>query len=394
MDAARTILTLLHHHGAASQAEIVRKTHLHQSTVFKVVQVLLQQGLVQVQELGQSSGGRPPLVLALNGPARHVVGVDLGTTMSRMIVVDLAGHRTVAEGIPVGPAAEARVVLANVRAALQGLVQGSAFDPVTLVGIGLSLPGLVDTIRRVCLYSPNLGWRNVALPAAVEVRGPGSDAESGQARSLPVLVENSSRAMALAEQWYGRARGIDDFVYIKIGRGIGGAVWVHGRPIAGTAFGAGEVGHLPVVEDGPLCTCGRRGCLQAVASGSALTREARARGLTGVQDARELADLARGGSAVACAVFEHAGYLLGKAIAMIDNILNPQKVIVGGGVAQALDLLYPALQRGLQDHALEGRADQLPVEASTVGLEAAAIGAAILPLSSLIAPYSPPACRP
>lgn len=378
MNATRAVLSLLHRYGPLSQADIARMAGLHQSTVFKTVAALGRDGLVRVGETGVSSGGRPPVLLALEASARYAVGVDLGTTTSRLLLVDLTGAIRAERTLPLDRDRDASAVLAQVTRTVDDLLSAGEIPPESVAGMGLALPGLIDPRRHLCLYSPNLGWRDAALPDRIHRPG----------RDLPITVENSSRAMASAEKWYGRARDVDDFAYIKIGYGIGGAVWVGGRPVHGVGFGAGEIGHVPVLEDGPACACGRRGCLEAVASGSALSRDARARGLRGIDGAKDVLDCARAGSEVAQALVERAGFLLGKGIAIVANLLNPRKVILGGGVAQSADLFLAALRRGVARYALDESRAHLAIEIGTVGPDAAAIGATTLALALLISPVT------
>lgn len=159
-----------------------------------------------------------------------------------------------------------------------------------------------------------------------------------EASGLPVTVDNDVRALTMAEQWFGDGVGLSDFAVVTVGAGIGCGLVVHGRVVSGSHGVAGEIGHVPVVPDGPPCRCGDRGCLEAVASDAAIT--ARVREVTGVPvaDATEALALARAGDEGARAVYARAGEAIGRGIATVANLLGPERVIISGEGLAAYDL--------------------------------------------------------
>ncbi len=203
-----------------------------------------------------------------------------------------------------------------------------------LAGIGVCLPGAVDTAKGIVPHSPNLqGWKGIPLRSILS-----------RAFKLPVKMVNDANAAAVGEMLFGAARGVKNFVYVTVSTGIGGGIILDGRLIEGAGFAAGEVGHMTIVPGGDLCNCGKRGCLEGYASGGAIERYVTARmkklkksGLkpfleNGRVTARGLSQAARAGNPLAREAFEHAGFYLGVGLANLLNILNPELIVLGGGV--------------------------------------------------------------
>lgn len=317
-----------------------------------------------------ASGGRAGGAQAREARVRAAVGVDLGgTTITGLLVCDdgkvLARRR---RATPRSAGAEA--VLAAVRDTADGLLRGREDEEGAtpeVIGLGLGIPGPIDTRRGVCLFSPNLGWRDLDVAGYFR-----------RAFDLPVLLDNDVRVATLGEAWLGAGRPFGTFICLTLGTGIGSGVILDGRLWRGPGFSAGELGHIPVDgrPDAPLCGCGRRGCLESVASGTAIAREA------GAASAREVAEAARRGDTAACRVFETAAAYLGTGIATAVTLFNPEAVIVGGGVAGAWDLLGPVVQRVVDEKTFPpNRATLRGVFPAELGEDAGAIGAASLHLA-------------
>jgi glucokinase len=304
------------------------------------------------------------------------LGVDLGGTKILAAVVDEAGRvaATARAATPqAGPSAVVEAIAATANRALEaaGLSRGA----VRAAGVGA--PGPADPATGMVYAPPNLhGWRDVALGDLV-----------GERLGMPVAIENDANAAALGEHWVGAGRGVDDLLYITVGTGIGGGLILRGRVYYGVSGTAGEVGHMVIVPGGPRCACGRLGCLEAVASGPAIAREARAALAAGrasvlsavaaeALDAREVARAAAAGDPLAREVFARAARYLGLATANLVNLLNPALVVVGGGVARAGELLLGPVRRIVAAEAFERPAAAVQIVPAALGPRAGALGAA------------------
>ncbi len=244
-----------------------------------------------------------------------------------------------------------------------------------LHGVGMNIPGMVTADGHV-LGSPSAGWGAFAARPLL-----------ADALLLPgerLFFENDINACALAELRFGNAQG--DFVWVTVSTGNGGAVVVNGRLVRGSGGCAGEFGHLKVERSAPYpCGCGGRGCLEAHASGVAIARRAVAAGLPAGTDAKECEALARQGNPIALAIYAQTGTYLGRALSMAANLLNPTHAFIGGGVAKALDLMLPTLQRTLIEETIPQCRD-LHVVQTSLGYEAALLGAAATCLDGLTPP--------
>jgi glucokinase len=307
------------------------------------------------------------------------IGVDIGGTKVAGGVVDEHGSvlARARRDTPAEDVAKTRAVIIEVVAEL------SAGHPVEAVGIGAA--GWINASRSTVLFAPNLAWRDEPLQAYV------SDAVG-----LPVVVENDGNTAAWAEFRYGAARDADDsMVLFTVGTGIGGGIVLDGGVVRGAHGIAAEMGHTMAVPDGYPCRCGRIGCLEQYASGNALVRFARVAARRDPTRGVALLDLAggdpaaitgpmvtaaaRGGDPIACEAFGQIGYWLGMGMADLAQILDPQVLVVGGGVVEAGDLLMEPARRSFVDFlGARGRLPVAKVRAAEMGNIAGVVGAADL----------------
>ncbi|MGH2669796.1 MAG: ROK family protein, partial [bacterium] len=272
--------------------------------------------------------------------AEYVVGVDLGGTKILTALVDLTGRvaARVREATPQsGPDAVVETIVGTVRRVLKD----AHVDVGAVRGIGVGAPGPADPTSGVVFEPPNLsGWHDVPLAAMLSAR-----------LAVKTYVENDANAAAVGERWAGAGRGVDDLIYMTISTGIGGGLIFNGRLYHGVSGTAGEVGHMVIDPTGPRCPCGRTGCLEALASGTSIARDARAAVASGrpttlsplapeALSAADVARAARDGDPLARELFARAARYVGIGVANLVNLLNPAMVIIGGGVARAGDLLF------------------------------------------------------
>jgi glucokinase len=242
--------------------------------------------------------------------------------------------------------------------------------------MGATIPGLADPQKGLWVESSFSGIRDLPFGRIMED-------EFG----LPVSLDNDSRACAVAERRFGCCRGIDHFIWITVSNGIGGCIFINGAPYFGGGGNAGEIGHV-VVEEGPNarpCKCGHAGCAEMHASGPGLVKNYLSLGGQQLIDreapnAKSIDALARRGDKTALAAYELEGFYLGRAIAAAVNLINPQKVVIGGGVSLGFDLFWPSLERALRARVYQGANPKLKVEATALGYNAALLGAAALAL--------------
>ncbi len=232
--------------------------------------------------------------------------------------------------------------------------------------VGVTIPGLAD--ERVWIYAPFSGIQNFPVVDVLEKRFGKS-----------VFIENDVNACAIAEGIFGACRKTDNFIWLTISNGIGGGIVLNGRIYRGSRGFSGEFGHLNVVENGELCGCGNRGCLEAECAGPGISRFY-ARLTKERVSAAEIAKRALAGDENAVKTFEREGKILGHALANASNILNPEKIIIGGGVSRAWKLFAPTLEAEFQKNIFHRANADVRIEPTALGYEAALIGAAALTL--------------
>lgn len=314
-----------------------------------------------------------------------IIAMDMGGTQLRFALFD-KGYRIVdRQAEPTRPEQGPERVLDRIVARMRTLGEQIGWDKVRAVGV--AAPGPLDPFRGVILQAPNLpGWRDV--PVADHLR---------QSLGCPAFVGNDANLATLAEQRRGAGRGHEDVAYVTVSTGIGGGVISGGRLVQGHHGLAGEVGHITLEPQGPRCNCGNHGCLEALASGTALARQAREVVQAGAETL--IADLAGGdperitaklvhdaadrGDAVAVDLFRQAGRYLGIGIATLMYLFNPAMVVVGGSVAKAGHLLFVPMQATLRQRIYPAYWQDCPVVQAALGDDVGLIGAAIWARESL-----------
>ena len=366
------VLGIIRDQGPIARTEIAERARLSPATVSGITGELLERGLVYEHEVGTSTGGRRPILLALNPRAGFVLGAKLTETQIVAALTDLGPEIVEQRSVPLGPDHRPEAVAAT----LAGLVADlrAAHPAGRILGLGLGMAGAIDRRAGTCRFSPFLGWRDVPLRDLLEAR-----------LGLPVAVENDVNTLALAEQWFGSGQGVNDFLVVTLGRGVGLGMVLDGRLYRGGRGAGGEFGHLTIDPAGPPCDCGKRGCLEALVADPALTRAA-ASALGREIGLAEAAALARAGEPAARAVFVGAGQTLGLALAHLVNVFNPTLLIVGGEGVQTLDLLLDPLAAALAANCFDGFFADLRLVVEPWGDDAWARGAAGLMLDEFFRP--------
>ncbi|MBI1976322.1 MAG: ROK family protein [Candidatus Omnitrophica bacterium] len=232
------------------------------------------------------------------------------------------------------------------------------------VGVGIGVPGLVQFDKGVVLYLVNVkGWKKVPLAALLS-------REVG----LPVWVDNDVNAMTLGEFTYGAGRGGKNIVCLTLGTGVGGGIILNGEIYRGTSYAAGEIGHIVIQEQGRECACGGKGCLEAYIG----NRQIMVLGKGRYGSPKEISDAARKGDLVAAAIWKEVGTHLGVALSSVINLLNPEKIVIGGGVANAGTFLFNEVHETVRKRAMKGPADSVKIVKAQLGEDAGIIGAAVL----------------
>ncbi len=352
------IVNLLRAVGPSSRADIARRTGLAPSALTRLVRELIREGLVVETGKRPSHGGRRATLIAFNPNFATTIGIKVEADRLLGARVDLEGRIEAREesSLPAPPSPSG--VLERIIRLVDALQRGKT------LGVGICISGSVDPLRGVDLYSPILGWRNVALQPPLEVK-----------LGISVRVENDVNALTLAEHWYGAGRAFRNFVCLTVGEGIGAGVVINGELYRGTFGGAGEVGHITIDPDGPRCRCGERGCLEVFASDRFLAAEA---GRLGFPDIPSLEKAARASVDGAQGAFARMGRYLGIGAKNLVNLLNPEAIVLGGERMESVDLFLPAFEDEVRNHSFPEAAKELKIIPAALGEDGFLIGAATL----------------
>ncbi|GAA1120829.1 ROK family protein [Kribbella jejuensis] len=373
------VLAHLRREAPCSRAAIASATGLNKATVTSIVGELLDRRLVRETQQTQNHVGRPATLLVLDGSAYATIGLEVSARGLTALGCDAAGEQVLrwhraGPGPDAGPAKAIAAIAALARRAIAS-VQSSGRR---VLGITVGVPGLVNRDGAVVLAA-GLGWRDVPL---------GSELAAALGRpDIPVTVDNDASLGVLAEHLYGEYAGTPNLIQLTGDTGVGAGIIVDGRPLQGHLGYVGEIGHLRLIPDGPLCACGRRGCLEALAGVPAIL--ARVGATVDEEDSqRQLEGLMRRADnreADVIGVLTEAGTHLGHGIAALVNVLNPEVVVLGGAYALLAEHLAPAVDKALREATIAPDAGGCTVVPSSFPHTATPLGAtaqALTPLTS------------
>lgn len=309
------------------------------------------------------------------------IGIDVGGTNVKIALVDGDGKIIYSNSVPTYAQMGYEYTVNNIKQAIKDLMKETNTESKDIQGIGFDFPGQVDCKTGVVKNAPNIpGWVNVPIAQMIE-----------DEFHIPTRIDNDVRCAALGELKFGAGRGCENFVCITVGTGIGSGLVINGKVVRGAANAAGELGHIKLqMEDGPLCGCGDSGCLEAFASGPSIVamaqeylkggKSAKFRELAGDGEITPyiVAKAAEAGDPVAKRIFEKMGYYIGMGLTSVINLLNPEKIIIGGGVAECGELLLDPIRRTINERAMKVQREAVEIVPAELGNSAGVIGASML----------------
>jgi glucokinase-like ROK family protein len=369
--------------GGISRVALAQRLALSRAAVTSIVNDLINTNLVRETKSRAASNGRPPIILEINEERGYVAGVDMGASHLTVIISNF-GMQVLAEKeeafkIADGP----EDCIRQADEALRSLLSTLGLGLSDLAAIGAGVPGPTIASAGMVLAPPIMpGWDRFPIRDTLE-----------KLWGCPVSLNNDAELGVLGEWACGAGRGEQNLAYIKVGTGIGAGLFIDGQIYRGATGSAGEIGHMTIDENGPLCACGNRGCLEALAGGRAIVSMAR----TAIQSGRrtELAELpnlealsvmdisnaAARGDLVAQEILAEAGNQLGIALTSLVNLFNPNIVVVGGGVAQTGDLFLEPIRKAVLKRSLPAAAHIVRITTSLLGKRSTSMGAVVQALS-------------
>lgn len=368
------ILNEIKSSGSVGRADIARKTGLSPAAVTGITAELIKDGLILEEMFGDSSGGRPPILLAINPKGGYVIGIKLMETKVFGALTDLEANvvstkEVMLESKGSNTVVEAICQLVNIFITSESIPEGK------LLGVGIGLAGVMNHEEGIVLNSPYFGWENLPLGKFIS-----------DCLHVPVYMDNDVNTLTVAENLFGIGQGEKDFITITLGRGMGLGIMINNKVYRGASGGAGELGHIVLNPDGPVCSCGKRGCFEAYVSEPALVAQGQSEFGDQIKNLDDLIELANSGNPQAVQIFSTAGERIGSQIANLINVLSPGLIIIGGEGTRIGDLIFDPVQVAIETHIMPPLAGTFKIRVEPWGDDAWARGAACLVLDRIFNP--------
>lgn len=383
------VFSAIHNSHFISRAEIAKTSNLSIATVNNLVVELLRENLVIEERYKGSTGGRRTGLLEIN-PELYIIGIELGETMVSTILVNSKFKRIdYLENMTDENINDPEEILQKIITSINTVILNNNIPKDRILGIGIGIPGLVDINHGISVFAPNWGWHNVSLKSMIE-----------EAVGIPTYIDNAAKVMALGEKWAGNAKGFNNVITIILGTGIGAGIIINGRIFRGTSESAGEWGHTVIDINGPRCSCGNNGCIEAYAGVNAIARKTSEilssyKGNTSLKPikknikpaelVKKVINEALKNDSLAIQILQDVGKYLGIGIANLINLFDPEIVIIGGWVGiEASKVLMPIIKSTAKEHSLELPYSSTKIQLSNLAYKGVVIGAATIVLKKLI----------
>jgi glucokinase-like ROK family protein len=371
--------------GGISRADLARRMGLTRAAVTSIVNDLMAEKLVREAENGHAAGGRRPILLEINPKRGYLVGIDMGATHLGMVITDFSAHILSDMEIPFDVTLGPQKSLEIMNEHMQKCLSEVGITKKEMVAVGLGVPGPVAVDTGSVSAPPIMpGWDDYPIRDHLK-----------DIWGVPIALGNDAEYGALGEWAYGAARGVRNLVYIKIGTGVGAGLLLDGHIYRGATGSAGEIGHITIKENGPRCSCGSYGCLEALAGGHAIALKAREAIESGrrtqllsidkkLLSAKDVALAARLGDLVAQQIVTEVGGYLGIAVANLINLVNPDMIVIGGAVSQMGDMLLEPIRKLVRERSLRFSAQNVRITTAVLGRRSSSMGAIVQVLNTVL----------
>ena len=381
------VFDLIRRKGPISRAEIARTIGLSIPTVMKITEEFSHKQFVQDVGKGESSGGKRPELLELVPDSKYIIGVGVGRSKTNVLMMNLAGEVFIREIMETGGTAVPEVWISRLIQVIENVIRESGLSRKQILGMGIGMPGILDEKSGKVLFSPDFKWENVDMLTPIRERF-----------KMDITIENANRALAMGEYYFGAGVDSRNFLVVNLGHGIGSAIMREGEFYRGSSGSSGEIGHIILEKNGPKCNCGNLGCLEAIASGNAIARDAKIAVLEGNAtkimelvnedinriEAKTVFEAARLGDRLAIQITERAMQYIGIGLANYINLLDPDLIILFGGLTNAGDIFLKKVKEVLRERQMKFAGRQVKLVISQMGENGTAVGSASLVLKKFI----------
>ncbi|SCJ82108.1 Making large colonies protein [uncultured Clostridium sp.] len=380
------VLKVIRDNGSLSRADVAKITGLTPASVTNITKMLIEDEYLVECKVGQSSGGRPPIMLELNPNARCVIGISIGVGMIDVVITNLSAEIILKKSIEINEERyDYDFVFKELVKLINEVIECSKIEKEKILGAGVALHGIVNARTGMSIYSPYYGWKEINIKEALE-----------NELNLGVYVDNDVRAMALGESWFGITKDISNFVTLNISNGIGAGIIINNKPYYGVDFSAGEIGHIVVEGDGDKCNCGNYGCLETVASNNNITKKAIKLIKQGTNSVlkelkadinqltiEDISEAAKLEDELAISIIKEAARYIGIAITNLINILNPTSIVVVGEIFENTFYAIETLNEIVKNRGMKLSSKNVRIIKSMLGRDAAVVGATTLVIQEI-----------
>lgn len=369
------ILKIVSEKKKIARKDLAKSIEITPAGITKITKKLIDKGYLIETEKGDSIGGRPPIMLELNPNKFYIIGVYYAPKEIKGVLMNLHSEVLHSESIEIKSKNKEKILEIGYEIIDKLILKAG---DVKVMGIGVSLNGVVDTKEGISLFSPHYRWRDVPMKSYLEDR-----------YDCHIFMDNDVRMMAIAEKECGAAKDNPSFIMLNIGEGIGAGIVINNQVFHGGSYSAGEVGHLRVREDGKrFCSCGKKGCLEAEISTENILLKVKEEmesgevrtNLSEIKDREigfnDICEGAKNGDYYCVQVIEYIGKNLGKALGNVVNIINPELLVINGEINKCKEILYPVIKLAVQRYSMYNAAKILEIRESELDQNGASVGAA------------------
>jgi glucokinase-like ROK family protein len=381
------VLNALRLYAPISRARVANLTGLNRGTVSNIVNALIEDGLVSEDEQEPSKIGRPGISLSLRSDGGAVIGVEIGVNFISVLLTNFVAHPLWETRIETSPSQSQTAIISKAEQLVEQALAIAKEQRLRPLGMGVGLPGLINIRQGELIIAPNLRWGNVPLRLMWNQRF-----------RIPIYIENEANLAALGEYYFGVARGVDNFIYLSSGIGLGGGIMIGGNLFRGRYGYAGEIGHMQRDPQGERCACGRIGCWETQVGPRAVLR--RVKEEFQIHPDQFLLEACQGdfnnltfdmvvkfaleGDEICRQAIQEVASYLGEGIADLVNTFNPELVVIGGAFILGKDILEPIINKTIFSSALQPSTDNLRIAFSERGDNACALGAVAIVLDDIL----------
>jgi glucokinase-like ROK family protein len=374
-------LNIIRNTGPSTKQAIASKLGINITTITSLINKLYKEyKILVVSGVDDSTGGRKPKLYQINKKFGYVIGLDIGGENIRVIITDILGNIISSLRDKINSEKSKEEIISKILSMMDSLIIKSKISKEKILGIGMSISGIINTESGYIIFCPNIeGFKDFHVKKIIEEK-----------TKVQVFIDDSVRCMAIAEKRYGIAKSYNNFIFVSLGKGIGIGVYIDGKIYRGSMGLAGELGHITVSENGPICNCGNRGCLEAIASSDGIIRrvtEGMKKGIvTSLSSAINsnfdnltveiIAKAAKDGDKFAYYIINRTGEYVGIAIAAALNLFGSDLIVIGGGVSESGDILLSAIKRTVKTRALDVISKKVAIIKTQLDDNIAALGAA------------------